>query len=90
MTAPDWVSTVICRIGKATGVKVNTHPRTGKVKFASAHDLRRSFGERWAPRVMPQVLKELMRHESIETTLRYYVGRDAQTTADALWAAYGV
>ncbi len=39
------------------------------------HDLRRSFGERWATRVMPQVLMELMRHESIEATMNYYVGR---------------
>ena len=51
-----------------------------KVKYASAHDMRRSFGERWASRVMPQVLMELMRHESIDTTLRYYVGRNAQQT----------
>ena len=29
-----------------------------------------------------------MRHESIETTLRYYVGRNAQRTAKALWDAY--
>ncbi len=48
------------------------------MKFASAHDLRRAFGERWAARVMPAVLKELMRQESIETTLRYYVGTDAK------------
>jgi len=29
-----------------------------------------------------------MRHESIETTMRYYVSRDANTTADAVWKAY--
>jgi hypothetical protein len=57
-------------------------------KFASAHDLRRSFGERWASRVMPQVLMELMRHESVEKTLRFYVGRNAQSTAETLWKAY--
>jgi integrase len=71
-------------MGKAAGVKVNT---TGKLKYASAHDLRRPFGERWAPRVMPQVLMELMRHESIDTTLKFYVGRNAETTAAALYAA---
>jgi hypothetical protein len=38
-------------------------------------------------RVLPQVLMELMRHESIETTMSYYVGRNAERTADALWAA---
>jgi hypothetical protein len=30
---------------------------------------------------------ELMRPERIDTTLKYYVGRN-QTTADVLWAAY--
>ena len=34
---------------------------------------------------MPTVLMELMRHESIDTTLRFYVGRNAQATADVLW-----
>ena len=29
----------------------------------------------------------LLRHESIETTMRYYVGRNANTTADAVWEA---
>ena len=81
------VGVVISAIGKAGGVKVNTSP-SGKVKFASAHDLRRSFGERWSTKVMPQVLMVLMRHENIETTMRYYVGRNAQTTADVLWQAH--
>jgi integrase len=58
------------------------------VKYASAHDFRRAFGERWAARIMPAQLKELMRHESIETTLRYYVGTNAARTAEACWEAY--
>ena len=58
------------------------------MKFASAHDLRRSFGARWAPRVMPATLRELMRHDSIETTMRYYVGANAKSTAAALWDAH--
>ena len=33
-------------------------------------------------------LLELMRHESIETTRRFYVGTDAQRTNDAIWAAF--
>ena len=37
---------------------------------------------------MPQQLMELMRHESIETTLRFYVGRNAETTAASLWASH--
>ena len=84
----DWVSRTIAKIGKAANVKVHVHPKSGKVKYASAHDLRRSFGERWSRKVMPQVLKELMRHASIETTMKYYVGHNAQLTADILWEAY--
>ena len=46
------------------------------------------LGERWAAKVMPQVLMQLMRHESINTTMAYYVGRNAQATADILWGIY--
>lgn len=81
------ISEVVSRIGEKAGVKVNTDPKTGAVKYASAHDLRRSFGTRWAALVMPQILMELMRHAEIETTLRYYVGHNAQTTADVVYAA---
>ena len=84
----DRAMRVISTIGECAGVKVATDPRTGKVKYASAHDLRRSFGERWAARVMPPDLMLLMRHESIETTLRFYVGRNAQRTAKTLWEAH--
>ena len=79
---------IVSEIGKAANVKVNTNPKSGKVKYASAHDLRRAFGERWAPRVMPTTLQLMMRHESIETTLRFYVGRNAQTAAKVIWEAY--
>jgi integrase len=83
------VCEIVSRIGRRAGVKVLNKPgETDATKYATAHDLRRSFGERWASRVMPTVLKELMRHESIETTLKHYVGRNAQSTADLLWEAH--
>ena len=85
----QYVSAVVSRIGEAAKVVVNRDPRTGKVKFASAHDLRRSFGDRWARKVMPVVLQELMRHESIETTLKYYVASNAEMTAQAVWDSCG-
>ena len=50
----------------------------------STHDLRRAFGLRWARRVMPMVLKELMRHKTVLTTEKYYVGIQAQETAKHL------
>ena len=88
------VGELVSDIGKMANVKVATKDvvedgkETKKVKYASAHDLRRSFGERWATRVMPVVLQELMRHDSIDTTMRYYVGRNAQSTAKVLWRAH--
>lgn len=56
-------------------------------KTATAHDLRRSFGTRWAKRVQPAVLKQLMRHKSIETTMAYYVDMNADELADELYNA---
>lgn len=58
------------------------------VKYASVHDLRRSFGTRWAKRVMPVTLNLLMRHSSIDTTMRCYVEMDAHEVAADLWAQY--
>ena len=82
------VGELVRDIGKVAGVKVDTNSKTGKVKYASVQDLRRSFGERWAARIMPPDLMILMRHENIETTMRYYVGRNAQNTAKTLWEAH--
>lgn len=79
----QWASEAISRIGKRAGVKVNAD--TGKC--ASAHDLRRALGQRWASRVMPQILMQLMRHEDISTTMKFYVGKEAEATADVLWEA---
>ena len=85
----NWVSKVISSIGDAAGVKVSTDMRTSKVKYASAHDLRRSFGERWSSKVMPTILQQLMRHADISTTLRFYVGKNADTAAAAIWGSVG-
>ncbi len=80
---------MVALMGELAGVVVNTDPKTGKVKFASAHDLRRSFGNRWAKRVMPAVLQRLMRHESIETTMKFYVDLDADELAEDLYRDHG-
>ena len=85
----DRVMRRTCEIGKKANVKVSSDPTGKKLKYASAQDLRRTYGFYWASKVMPPVLQELMRHESIETTLRYYVGRNAQATAKLLWDLHG-
>ena len=87
-------SRILSAIGERAGIVVDRRKKRVKgqavevVKYASAHDLRRAFGERWASRIMPKNLQELMRHESIETTMKYYVGRNAEATADLLWEAH--
>lgn len=78
----DTVGKVITAVGRAAGLVVSE--KNGKTKYASAHDLRRSFGDRWASRVQSLTLKTLMRHGSIETTERYYVTRNARTVIDEL------
>ena len=37
---------------------------------------------------MPKVLQELMRHANINTTMRYYVGQNAERTAGLLWSNF--
>ena len=76
------VSEIISDIGSSACVRVSD------TKSASAHDLRRSFGDRWSRRVLPQMLKQMMRHESIETTLKYYALADADRAAADIWEAY--
>jgi integrase len=85
------VGPIVSAIGKAAGVVVDERKKRGEVvrKFASAHDLRRAFGKRWAARLMPNDLRELMRHEDISTTMKFYVGQSAEETADKIWQAAG-
>ena len=80
----DWVKRMVARIGRAAGVVVNK----AAGKYASAHDLRRSFGTRWARRVKPATLQKLMRHASIQTTMDYYVDLDADELAAELWSSF--
>ncbi len=85
------VGRTIGKIGEQARIKVNTKKvvnedgaKSTAPVYAGSHDLRRSFGQRWATKVMPVVLMELMRHKSIETTMKYYVGRNARKTSDLL------
>ena len=47
-------------------------------------DLKAERGEEVCLQTICNACAALMRHESIDTTLKYYVGRNAQTTADVL------
>ena len=83
--SPAKVGVIVAAIGKAA--KVVTSKADGK--FATAHDFRRSFGTRWAKRVMPAVLQRLMRHSAIQTTMGFYVELNAAEVADELLAKFG-
>lgn len=67
-------------IGEAAKIVVNDDG-----KFASAHDLRRAFGVEWSKKVRPLTLKKLMRHRSLETTLKFYVGLDSADASEDVW-----
>ena len=84
MVSLDRAGKLVSKIGSRAGVIVDED--TGKP--ATAHDYRRAFGTRWSKRIMPAVLKRLMRHKDIDTTLKYYVDQDAEDIAADLWAAY--
>ncbi len=75
------VGKIMADMGRSAGIVVKVHQKTEEKEFASAHDLRRSFGERWAKRVETPFLQKMMRHSAIGTTLRYYSSRDAADAA---------
>lgn len=84
----------VAEFGRKAKVKVGEKKAKGEdgkpeAEHATAHDFRRAFGTRWSKRVMPAVLKQLMRHASINTTMAYYVDEDAQDTAEVLYLALG-
>lgn len=78
------VGRMVSEIGRTAGIVTDE----AEGRHATCHDLRRSFGTRWASRVMPADLKELMRHDSIETTMKYYVSQNTDALAARLLTAF--
>lgn len=78
----DTASKIIARIGRRANVVVDK--QQGKPIYATAHDLRRSFGTRWAPRLREIDLMTLMRHESSSTVRKYYLSQDSQSLSERL------
>jgi integrase len=90
--ARRWdIGRLVAKIGMAAGVVVDERRKGDETirKFATAHFCRRSFGQRWALRLIPAVLQALMRHEDVSTSLTYYVGKHAETMVDTIWATEG-
>lgn len=78
----------VCKLVTAIGKKARIIVNAADGKYASCHDLRRTFGTRWAKRVMPAVLRKLMRHSSVQTTMQFYVDLDVDDMADDLWTSH--
>ena len=88
----DWVGKIVSRIGKAAGIIVDEgNPRTGRgVKYASTHDLRRTFAVRLRQSsVPPHLIQKLMRHTDYRTTERYYMTETTQADAGQLRGILG-
>lgn len=88
----EWVGKIVSRIGKAADIVVEAgDERTGRpIKYASAHDLRRSCGERLRNAgVPPLVICRILRHESWETTRKHYAPGDTQSDAAILRSSLG-
>lgn len=58
---------------------------TAPNKFASAHDIRRAFGTRWAKKVKPLTLQKMMRHATLQTTMSFYVDMNDEDVGSDLW-----
>lgn len=83
----EWVGRVLSRIGKKANVIVeDENKETGRpTKYATAHDLRRSCGQRLRDAgVPPLLICRVMRHESWDTTRKHYAPGDVQNDARAL------
>lgn len=78
------VSQIISQIGKAANVV--TDPATGRT--CTAHDIRRAFAQRWASKLTAVDLQRIMRHESITTTLGYYLDEDAKALSERMKSTF--
>lgn len=90
VTTADRASRIVAQIGRQAKV-VTRAPQAAddEPKHATAHDLRRSFATRLMPKILPQQLRELMRHADIKTTLAHYAAAEAEQLADQLWQVLG-
>ena len=80
----DRVSRVISAIGEHAGIIVRQpDPDRGlRVKFASAHDLRRSLAERlFNQGLSAETLMVIMRHQDFATTRKFYQARKRAESA---------
>ena len=90
-----WASRIVAAIGRKARIVVSTKPvakrggggRQETTKYASAHDLRRSFATRCAEAVgdatvSPHLLQAWMRHSTFQTTMDYYLAINTRKASE--------
>lgn len=80
----EWIGKIFSKVGRKAGVIVDeSNARTEpKAKYASIHDLRRTFAVRLRDSDLPMDLVcKLMRHADQRTTQRYYLTENTQRDA---------
>lgn len=86
--SPQSLGKKLSAIGEAARVVVARVPAIDResgreyerTKFASSHDLRASFGTRWAAKgIKRELLRRWMRHRHYQTTDQYYVDVDVDS-----------
>jgi integrase len=89
----ERIGKLISRLGKLANVTVvdededtaSVGGEESRIKFASAHDYRRTFGQLCVERKVPrEQLRLLMRHTSYVTTMRYYLHQEAESVYESL------
>ncbi|MES2791729.1 MAG: hypothetical protein V4719_19065 [Planctomycetota bacterium] len=64
--------------------------RAAKTHYAGSQDFRRTFGTRWARRVLPVVLQQMMRQQDLATTMKYYIELETEDLAADIYEAYAI
>jgi len=80
----ERVGKIISKIGRRAGIVVDEgNRRTGSgPKYASCHDLRRTFATKlYESDLPPELIRKLMRHADIRTTERFYLTSNTQKDA---------
>ncbi|MFV2067068.1 MAG: hypothetical protein ACC645_08810 [Pirellulales bacterium] len=77
------VSHMLAKLGKEARVVVKRYAG-GKIKYASAQDLRRTFSERIVDDVPIHVAQQFTRHKSEVTLLKLYAKKNSQDAAKTL------
>lgn len=81
----DTWSHTIGDFGEKAGIIVDRNDRRGTVKYASAHDLRRSCLDRMRGKLSDLHFRLFARHEDDRTSEQYYLGDHADAVAEAIW-----